>query len=310
MDTAVQPRSSSTPMILGIVGGFVLAIGSFLDWATVSVNFDKLASALGIDPAQIPDSVRAQSTVSVTGWKSGDGKWTFFAGVVVLVFAALLITGRNARLFGILMVVGGAVGAGVALYDATIQKNNALNDAAGALSGAGLPGKVTDFFSLSLDIGIWLCAIGGIVAVIGGIMAIASGGATVPAMADEMPGSTPPPADGGFGTSSVAGSMAPTTPVIPMAETPAAPMAETPAAPMAETPPAPTAETPAAPMAETPAAPMAETPATPVSEPAPLVSAPEAAVAPEPVTAGTDAPTESLADDVGGGEDSSDSSSS
>ena len=41
-------------MIIGIVGGIALAIGSFLNWATVSVNFDKIATALGIDPAQIP----------------------------------------------------------------------------------------------------------------------------------------------------------------------------------------------------------------------------------------------------------------
>ena len=71
-------------MIIGIVGGVALAIGSFLNWATVSVNFDKIATALGIDPAQIPAGVRAQGTVSVTGWKSGDGKWTLVAGVVVV----------------------------------------------------------------------------------------------------------------------------------------------------------------------------------------------------------------------------------
>jgi hypothetical protein len=257
-------------MILGIVGGFVLAIGSFLNWATVSVNFDALASALGIDPSQIPDSVRAQSTVSVTGWKGGDGKWTFFAGIVVLVFAALLVTGRNARLFGILMVVGGAVGAGIALYDATIQKDNVLNDAASTFAGAGLPGQVSDFFSVSIGIGIWLCIVGGIVAVVGGIMAIMSGGATAPVMADGMTGAEMPPSDGGFGTSSVAGSMAPvaTTPA-PMAEPPATPMAEPSAAPMAEPPATPMAEPPAAtPMAEPPAAtPMAESPAAPMAEP-------------------------------------------
>ncbi len=248
METAVQPRTASTPMILGVIGGFVLAIGSFLNWATVSVDFDKIASALGIDPGQIPASVRAQSTVSVTGWKGGDGKWTFAAGVVVLVFAALLMTARNARLFSILMIVGGAVGAGIALYDATIQKNNALNDAGNALAGSGLPGQVSDFLSLTLGIGIWLCIIGGVVAIIGGIMALIGGSASMPAMDGGSGGAPMPPADGGFGTSSVAGSMAPPPP---------APMTE-PAAPTTE---------PAAPMAE-PAAPVSEPPA-PMTEPAP-----------------------------------------
>ena len=298
METAVQPRSASAPLILGIAGGFVLAIGSFLTWATVSVNFDALASALGIDPAQIPDSVRAQSTVSVTGWKGGDGKWTFFAGIVVLVFAALLITARNARLFGILMVVGGAVGAGIALYDATIQKDNVLNDAASTFAGAGLPGQVSDFFSVSLGIGIWLCIIGGVVSVIGGIMAIMSGGANAPAMVDGMTGAgVPPPSDGGFGTSTVAGSMAPPPPpVAPMAEAPATqvttPVAETPI-PMVQTP-----TPPATPFAETPA-PTAETAPAPTAE----TPAPTAETAPE-----SEAPPEPAAEETEGGEDSPSSS--
>ena len=234
MDSA-QSRSASTPMILGVVGGAILAIGSFLNWATVSVNFDKIASALGIDPAQIPDSVRAGSTVSVTGWKGGDGKWTFFAGVAVLVFAVLLMTARNARVFGILMIVGGAVGAGIALYDATIQKNNVLNDAGSALAGAGLPGQVSDFLSLTIGIGIWLCIIGGVVAIVAGIMAVISGNAAVPAMEGAAMGSSMPPADGGFGTSSVAGSMAaPPPPASPVSDVPASPVSEAPTAPMAE----------------------------------------------------------------------------
>ncbi len=78
-----ESRAPSTPMILGIVGGIALAIGSFLNWATVSVDFDKIATAIGIDPADVPADVRAQGTVSVTGWKGGDGKWTLVAGVVV-----------------------------------------------------------------------------------------------------------------------------------------------------------------------------------------------------------------------------------
>src|SRR5207342_2992745 len=121
-------RSSSTPMVIGIVGGVALAIGSFLNWATVSVNFDKIATALGLDPAQIPAGVRAQGSVSVTGWKSGDGKWTLVAGVVVAVAAALLTMASSRQVVGVVMLVGGAVGGGLALYDATIQKNNAIDN--------------------------------------------------------------------------------------------------------------------------------------------------------------------------------------
>ncbi len=43
-----------TPTVLGIVGGVAMVIGSFLTWATVSVNFDLIAEAIGIEPSQIP----------------------------------------------------------------------------------------------------------------------------------------------------------------------------------------------------------------------------------------------------------------
>ena len=197
-------------MIIGVVGGIAMAIGSFLDWATVSVNFDKIATALGIDPAQIPAGVRAQGTVSVTGWKSGDGKWTLVAGVVVAVAAALLAMASSRQVVGIVMLVGGAVGGGLALYDATIQKNNAIDNAASQFSNIGLPGTIRDYFSVSLGIGIWLCIVGGVVAIVAGIMAISSRAPSISATADLPMGSTPPPpvADGGF-VAGVGGSLMP-----------------------------------------------------------------------------------------------------
>ena len=152
-----ESRAPSTPMILGIVGGIALAIGSFLNWATVSVDFDKIATAIGIDPADVPADVRAQGTVSVTGWKGGDGKWTLVAGVVVIVAAVLLSMASSRRVVGIVMLVGGVVGGGLALYDATIQKNDAIDNAASTFAGIGLPGELRDYFSISLGIGIWLC---------------------------------------------------------------------------------------------------------------------------------------------------------
>jgi hypothetical protein len=202
----------STPTILGIVAGTALAIGSFLTWATVSVNFDKIATALGIDVAQIPNDVRAQGTASVTGWNAGDGKWTLVAGVVVAAAAALLTIASSRQVVGIVMVVGGAVGGGLALYDATIQKNDVIDNAASTFSGIGLPGVLREYFSLSLGIGIWLCIAGGAVAIVAGAMAIASRPSGVFATAGLPPGSTPPqPAvsDAGFGPVGVGGSLMP-----------------------------------------------------------------------------------------------------
>jgi len=192
-------------MILGIVGGIALAIGSFLNWATVSVDFDKIATAIGIDPADVPADVRAQGTVSVTGWKGGDGKWTLVAGVVVLVAAVLLSMASSRRVVGIVMLVGGVVGGGLALYDATIQKNDAIDNAASTFAGIGLPGELRDYFSISLGIGIWLCVAGGVVAIVAGIMAMMSR-QPVAAMAGDPAGFVPPPPlapDGGLAAGGV-----------------------------------------------------------------------------------------------------------
>lgn len=209
-------RGASTSMtvgIVGIVGGLALALGSFLTWATVSLNFDTLAGALGIDPARIPNSVRAGSTVSMTGWRLEDGKWTFAAGIVVLVVAVAFTAARNARVLGALMIVGGAVGGGVALYDATIQKRQAIDETTRALAGVGLPGQVSDFLSVTLGIGIWLSIAGGLAAVVGGVMAMATGASVPPRTDASSPPATLP--DGGFGPSGVGGSMAPPPPPVP-----------------------------------------------------------------------------------------------
>jgi hypothetical protein len=167
----------------------------------VSVDFDKIATAIGIDPADVPPDVRAQGTVSVTGWKGGDGKWTLVAGVVVVVAAVLLSMASSRRVVGIVMLVGGVVGGGLALYDATIQKNDAIDNAASTFAGIGLPGELRDYFSISLGIGIWLCIVGGAVAIVAGIMAMTS---QQPAavIAGDPAGFVPPPpaaADTGAG---------------------------------------------------------------------------------------------------------------
>jgi hypothetical protein len=222
-------------MILGIAGGIAMAIGSFLTWATVSVKFDALAAALGIDPARIPAEIRAQGTASATGWKAGDGKWTLVAGIVVAVAAALLTIASSRRVVGIVMVVGGVVGGGLALYDATIQKNDVIDNAASTFAGLGLAGSLRDYFSLSLGIGIWLCIAGGVVAIVAGVMAIAIGASTMTATAGAPTGFTPRPSpefEAGFGIAGVGGSLMPPVEAAPVVEAvPDPPSVEPPAEP-------------------------------------------------------------------------------
>jgi hypothetical protein len=221
-----EARSPSTPMVLGIVGGVALAMGSFLTWATVSVNFDRIATALGIDAAQIPPDVRAQGTASVTGWKGGDGKWTLVAGVVVAVAAALLAMASSRRVVGIVMIVGGAVGGGLALYDATIQKNDAIDNAASTFTGIGLPGVLRDYFSISLGIGIWLCIAGGVVAIVAGVMAMAARAPSLTATTSAPTFASPPPpaSDAGFGAVGISGTLMPPVGASPVAEAQPAPL--------------------------------------------------------------------------------------
>ena len=172
------------------------------------------------------------------------------------------------------MLVGGAVGGGLALYDATIQKNNAIDNAAAQFTNIGLPGTIRDYFSVSIGIGLWLCIAGGAVAIVAGIMAMMSRAPSVSAAADVPMGSTPPPppaSDAGFGTAGVGGSLMPPVEVAPARRASgrrAAPVAEPPAAePRSDEPP----------VAEPPVAqpPVAEPPVAPDAAPASGVPAPE-----------------------------------
>jgi hypothetical protein len=183
--------------------------------------------------------------VSVTGWKSGDGKWTLVAGIVVAVAAVLLTMASSRQVVGIVMLVGGAVGGGLALYDATIQKNNAIDNAAAQFTNIGLPGTIRDYFSVSLGIGIWLCIAGGAIAIVAGIMAMASRAPSVAAAGVDPMGTTPPPplaSDAGFGTTGVGGSLMPPVVAEPPAVEP--PVAEPPTPAPAAEPPTPAVEPP------------------------------------------------------------------
>lgn len=164
----VETRGSSIPLILGVVGGVLLAIGSFLNWATASVNWDAITAATGIDP---PPAIRAQGTVSLTGWDIGQGKWMLVIGVVIVIASTLLMLASNAQTVAFVMIFGGAVGGSMAVYQATVGKNQRLDDVAEVFAVA-LPGNLREFFSVSIGIGIWLCVLGGVVAVVGGIMAM------------------------------------------------------------------------------------------------------------------------------------------
>jgi hypothetical protein len=195
-----ETRSAPMPMILGIVGGLLLMIGTLLNWVTASFNDDKIVAELGIDPSRIPAGFRAQ-VARVTGWDLQAGKWLLVVGVVVVVASALLVIASSRRAVAFVVIFGGAVGGSMALYKATAGKDGMVDDAARALTGAPLPGNLSAYVSITVGIGLWLCVAGGAVAIIAGIMAMVTGGPSAtptavmpsgPIPAVEPPAAPPP----------------------------------------------------------------------------------------------------------------------
>jgi len=208
---AGSSRGASPALIGGVVGGVVIAIGSFLTWGTVALDVNgfvaRLADALGVDPNQIPipAGTFGATSRSVSGLDTSDGKITLVAGIIVILASLALMSPQLPRkLMAALMVVGGASGAGVALYDISKKDDlatdvlSAVKSIAGAgLQQAGLDVSILDtVIKVSLGIGIYLCVIGGAIAVVAGLMALGR-----PTMAPAAPGwTTGVPTDTGFGT--------------------------------------------------------------------------------------------------------------
>jgi hypothetical protein len=219
---------SRTGSILAIVGGVGLAIGAFLDWGTVTLNVAKLATALGVDPSLFPAGSIPGVSQSVSGTDGWEGKVAVVAGIAAIVVGVIAMRETRKGL-GVLLLVAGIIGGGVALYDVLTvnsQKDAAIEDAAPDLAGSGLQtSQLSEAIEVSLDAGIWICIIAGIVVVAGGLM-VRSGEA-------EGAASTSPGMGSGF-------AMGPpsTAPMPPSTTPPAAPpIATPPAAPPIATPP-------------------------------------------------------------------------
>ena len=166
-------NTRSTGSILAIVGGIGLAIGAFLSWGTVTLDAARFASALGIDPSLItPASVPGMSQ-SVNGTDGWEGKLAVVAGIVAIVVGVIAM--REVRKgLGVLMIVAGLIGGGAALYDVVTvndQKDAAIEDATPELQQLGVQASsLSDAIDVSLDAGIWICVLAGLVVVVGGVM--------------------------------------------------------------------------------------------------------------------------------------------
>lgn len=195
--------------ILAIVGGALLAVGSFLAWAEVGGG---------------------GTSVTAKGIDGSDGYLTLVAGLVALLVGIVMMRGTK-RVLAVLVILAGVVGGGIGLYDALTAKDSVLDAAAeelapsfgasteqvrAALDQAIDAGQI----SVSISIGLYAVIAGGIVALVGGIAglrgsasesAVAAGTVTsapplpiattdvgdVPPASARPPGASTPPDDGG-----------------------------------------------------------------------------------------------------------------
>jgi len=151
--------------ILGIVGGALMALGSFLAWAEVSGG---------------------GTSVTAKGVNGSDGYVTLVAGLVAMVAGIVMAKGTK-RVLAFVVILAGIVGGGIGLYDALTAKDSVLDAAAEELAptfGASAQevravlDQAIDAgqLSVSISIGLYVVIGGGVVALVGGILGLRDAG--------------------------------------------------------------------------------------------------------------------------------------
>jgi hypothetical protein len=182
MDQTEGSTRAPVGAVLAIVGGALMAIGSFLAWAEVSGG---------------------GTSVTAKGVDGSDGYITLVAGAVALLLG-IAMTRQARRMLAVLVILAGIVGGGIGLYDALTAKDSVLDAAAEELAPtfgasaeevrAALDQAIdAGQLSVSISIGLYVVIAGGVVALIGGIMGI-RGSAGEPAAAPGTVSSAAPAA--------------------------------------------------------------------------------------------------------------------
>jgi uncharacterized membrane protein (TIGR02234 family) len=191
MDHTESVTPTPVAGILGVVGGALLALGSFLTWAEVTGG---------------------GTSVTAKGVDGSDGYITLVAGLVAVVAGIMMARGTR-RVLAVLVILAGIVGGGIGLYDALTAKDSVLDAAAEELAptfGASaqqvravLDQAIdADQLSVSISFGLYVVIGGGVVALVGGILGLrdasehaAPGRTTMPAPpASTIGGPDAPPA--------------------------------------------------------------------------------------------------------------------
>ena len=186
-----------TAGIVAIVGGALLAVGSFLPWAEVSGS---------------------GASVTATGLDGLDGYITLAAGLVAVVTGLAMLRGTR-RAMAVVAVLVGLVGGGLALYDALTAKDGVLDAAAEEIAPslgvsadlvrAGLDQAIDDGqLGVLISIGLYVAMAGGLIAIVGGVLGLRESVGVTPVATAAPPSpptepaapddaSAPPPPDAG-----------------------------------------------------------------------------------------------------------------
>jgi hypothetical protein len=183
MEHTKSTRGAPVGAILAIVGGALLAVGSFLAWAEVSGG---------------------GTSVTAKGVDGSDGYVTLATGLIAIV-VGIAMTRRAKRVLAVLALAAGLIGGGFGLYDALTAKDNVLDAAAEELApslGASadqvrtLLDQAIDAgqLGISVSIGLYVVIAGGALAALGGILSMRGTTEPEPAAGTFAEGSSPMPA--------------------------------------------------------------------------------------------------------------------
>jgi hypothetical protein len=155
MHEASADRGTPIGSVVTIVGGGLLAVGSFLEWVSLS------------------GSGFSESTTGVDG---SDGWITFAAGLLAILAGVLALRSRRRRL-GVLAILAGLAGGGVGLYDALTVRDSIAEELASQLgttvaeARAGVDLLVdSGQLDIQMGIGLYLVLAGGVLALTGGVL--------------------------------------------------------------------------------------------------------------------------------------------
>jgi hypothetical protein len=217
-ESTASPASPPAPAIVAGIGGLVALIGVFLNWATLTSSLEGGQFA----GQQFGPASQSVGATGISHWTGIIALVAALAAIAAAVGMVLLQDPSTRRTAGMAAMAGGAVALLMAILGVVMSESIALADVPGgrqALDFARQFAEQLGVQGFGIDtgpgLGVFVTAIGGVVAAVGGFMALSRTGPT-----PERAVAEPPPPGTGF--------EAPTGPVGPQPTVPPEPPSATP----------------------------------------------------------------------------------